>query len=325
MTEGNRIVEEVTRTTQRSALEGAGIAQDFYDAVTKISLGHWTEGLVNVGGGLYAAREFMQDPLAKLISLGLGWVIEHVAFLREPLDWVSGDQAYLDRMTGIWKGVGAELNKAADDLHRMYRTDTEGWKGLAADAYRGFCADRVEMFRGLAAGADSVSALFVQCKAILAVVRTIIRDLITDFVGKVAAMLLRYPPPATPAAAPEAVRMAATYAQKIMDWVRKVQKAFGNATELFQNLTRQFTRARGLLSSVDDAVMTTLDATMRETRDALARELPKKIVEEGIKESAKGVSTSADEAVKGDATAAPAAESYLNDGPGPHRVSGDLS
>src|SRR5690349_8364994 len=34
---------------------------------------------------------FVLDPLAKLIAAGLGWLIEHVSFLRWPLDQLAGN------------------------------------------------------------------------------------------------------------------------------------------------------------------------------------------------------------------------------------------
>jgi hypothetical protein len=76
LTEDNRIVAEAERGAQRSSLEGAGTIQDFYDAKTKIFSGDWTEGLVNLAGGALTMKEFAADPFGKLVSMGLGWVIE---------------------------------------------------------------------------------------------------------------------------------------------------------------------------------------------------------------------------------------------------------
>ena len=358
MTDGNRIVAEAEQGTRQSSLEGAGMIQDFYDAQAKIFSGDWTEGLVNLAGGAFTVKEFVEDPLAKLVSMGLGWVIEHVSFLRVPLDWVTGDQVYLDKMAATWKGIGDELSQAADDLAGIYRTDTDSWKGQAADTYRTFCANRVEVYRSLAVGASGTSRLFVTCKIILAVARTIIRELITDFVGRVASKLLRYPPPVTPAAIPETVSMAGDYAQKIMGWVKKVRTAFGNAAEWFKNLRKGFTRVSDYLAAADDISVQTFNSAIRQgyragdaaargmaaaakvntrlfsepikaAREAAIDELPQKIVEESVKETAKpiaaGLDDSADEQGQENGVASGLRhESYLNDGSGPHRVSGEL-
>jgi hypothetical protein len=375
LTEGNRIVADAEQGMPRSAFEGAGMAQDFYDSVAKISSGDWTEGLANAAGVGLAAKEFLADPLGKLISMGLGWVVEHVDFLRTPLDWVTGDQAYLDKMAATWTGISDELSQGAEDLDRYYRSDTDNWKGLAADTYRTFCADRVVLYRGLAAGSTGTARLFVTCKIILAVARTLIRELITDFVGKVASMLLRYPPPVTPTAIPEAVTMANGYAQKIVGVVKRVRKAFGNATEWYRNLSLQFARVRDVLSAADDIAVQTFDSAIRQgyragkaaargvaaadrarrvglgaigdevghvasaARDAAVKELPEKAGIEIAKESAKTSAGIVDDDRSNEDTVAPGTprdrphhdpsqpveNSYLHDGPGPHRVSGDLS
>jgi hypothetical protein len=371
LTEGNQIVADAEQGARQSALEGAGMAQDFYDSLAKISSGDWTEGLVNFAGGALTIKEFAGDPLGKLISMGLGWVIEHVAFLRTPLDWVTGDQVYLDRMTQTWTGIGDELRGAAAELDRMYKADTDGWKGMAADTYRTFCAGRVAVYNGLADGAASVARLFLMSKIILAVARTLIRELITDFVGKLGSMLLRYPPPVTAAAIPEAVNLANTYAQKILGQVKRVQKAFGNGARWFRDIGERFARARTYFSLKDDMMMQTFDSAVRQgyrageaaargvaaadragrkgmaelfgdagavadAARATVKELPEKAGIEIAKESAKGAAQVMDGDSSNEETVAPGdpsnpgatqaeTQSYLYDGPGPHRVSGQLS
>ena len=31
------------------------------------------------------------DPLGAVISCAVGWIVNHVSFLREPIDWLAGD------------------------------------------------------------------------------------------------------------------------------------------------------------------------------------------------------------------------------------------
>jgi hypothetical protein len=48
----------------RSALEGAGLFQDFWDAGTAVADGNWTEGLVNAAFGAGGIAELVADPSA---------------------------------------------------------------------------------------------------------------------------------------------------------------------------------------------------------------------------------------------------------------------
>jgi hypothetical protein len=236
-------IEAELPAPDRSTLEGAGMAQDFFDTYTKALSGNWAEGIVNFAGGVMDVKDFRADPFGKLISMGLGWAIENWGWLRAPLDWLTGDQRELDRMAATWSGVGDELHRAATDLDEYYKTDTHDWAGATADEYRGYCANHVELYICLSHSAKTISTVTTMCKTVLAVVRTIVRDLITDFVGRLISVLARYPPPTTPAGFPEAAELAASYSQRIMDWVRKAWKALTNAKELLGDV---LTKLRGL-------------------------------------------------------------------------------
>ena len=59
------------------------------DAADKAALG------AAIGLGVVASAvdtvKFVLNPLGSLISAGLGWLIKHVSFLREPLDMLMGE------------------------------------------------------------------------------------------------------------------------------------------------------------------------------------------------------------------------------------------
>lgn len=336
-----------------SALEGAGLAQDAHDLVTRVAGGDWTEGLISLLSAGLDVKSFLQDPLAKLTSMGLGWVIEHLGPLQDALDWVTGDQQQLGRLAETWTGIGGELLQTGKDLDGYYRTDTAHWSGAATVQYQRFCADRVNLYTAAAGAAQSVSQTVSICKGILAVIRSIVRDLITDCIGKVISIIARYPPPTTPLALPEIAGQAVTTGGRIMTWMRKLQKAFANAGQLFKesgNLFRSVRSKQRMLRNIDDAagsidrMARNLGASVEEAaaksdafRDAgiklakpdlvdvgqipkhLAEEMPKAGREMAEEIPLKAAVEGAKEIVEG--TEEPA---RLYDGPGPHRVSGTL-
>lgn len=359
MTSDNRIVQDAQRSAARpSALEGAGMAQDLFDAQAKILSGDWTEGLFNLGSGLLDANRFRnEDPLAVLLSLGFGWLIEHVGVLREPLDWLTGEQQELDVVADTWTGISDEMNQAADDLESAYRTDARGWRGSAADTYRSFCTSRVELYRGVAAGASAMSGLVTIGKIVVAVVRSIIRNLVADFAGKLVSLMLRFPPPTTAAAIPEAVKSATGLWPTIREWLVKLKRVLGRGGEMADNLRRHLVKAGQNLKANHRHAARLMGAARkagygkpgqaavyaqhlyhgmkREPYNGLgawaghvaAGGMGEKLIVESTKEAGKYATGQVDKALDPETrTEAPGQqESYLNDGPGPHRVSGELS
>lgn len=53
------------------------------------------------------------DPLGLLTTAGLGWLVEHVDFLREPLDWLAGHGDRLEDAVATWNQVATTLGGIA--------------------------------------------------------------------------------------------------------------------------------------------------------------------------------------------------------------------
>ncbi|MFE5563824.1 WXG100 family type VII secretion target [Amycolatopsis japonica] len=232
-----------------SSLEGAGILQDFWDTGAKIASGDWAEGLANLANGAMGLADLVADPIGTLAASAFGWIIEHVPFLREPLDWLVGDQVALDNMIGTWENIGKELESVSEDLGKAVDRESANWTGDAADAYRAFAKNRADLYAGIASGANSIGTLVSVCKMILAVVRTIVRDLISECLGKLISIAMRYPGPAMPAGiAAEGTPKAIGYANKCVGWIKKLTKAFDKAKGLFKRLTDGFDKIKDALT-----------------------------------------------------------------------------
>ncbi|WP_410661310.1 WXG100 family type VII secretion target [Amycolatopsis sp. lyj-112] len=252
----NQILDDAKKETDSeknkvdSALEGAGAIQDLAGGIEKLVQGDWTEGLLSLGSagvdvGMIAAGG---NPFESLLSWGFGWVIEHVDFLKDPLDYVTGDQDALDLEAQKWTAISKEVQKMAEELTDEVRKNCMSWEGPAADAYRQYVQEQLDSYRALSDAAASAGSVVEICKMILDVVRTLIRDLITDTLAKIIFILLRYPPPGYPGAlAGEGVPFAVRQATKAMGQVKRLMKAFSNAKqilgqlgELLQGLAKNF-------------------------------------------------------------------------------------
>lgn len=326
MPDANPVLQAATSRAERSPLEGSGMAKDAADLATKVAGGDWTEGLVSLASLAYETKDFLADPLAKLVSMGLGWAVEFFSPLRAVLDQLVGDQEQLNLIVETWSGIADEMATAADDLHSHYTSDSANWSGPAVAQYQLYCAEQVDLYRAASATARSVANNARTSGLILTVVRELVRGLMTDAVGKAISIACRYPPPTTPAAAPEIAVMITDTSSQAAQWIQKLTRAFANAGDLFRQSQNLFQHIRRVLRTAErlsvrvrpaevlSGVADVAAGAFRQTVKDIPGQLPEKIAVE----SAKGFTNTAMGATRD------AEQGELYDRPGPHRVTGEL-
>lgn len=331
MPDADPVLEAATSRAERAPLEGSGMAKDAADLATKVASGDWTEGLVSLASLAYETKDLLADPLAKLTSMGLGWVIEFFGPLRWLLDQLTGDQEQLNLIVETWSGIAGEMAQAADDLHSHYTSDTANWSGPAVAQYQLYCANEVDLYRAASASARSVADNVRMSGTVLTVVREIVRGLITDAAGKAISILCRYPPPTTAAAAPEIAAVVTDTGNRVVQWIDKLKRAFSNAQQMLRDSGRLFRNVRSMLqtstmfataarrSGVRSAVFEEVAHLAKDAGTQAVKEIPQQLPEKVAVESVKGAMTAAASMAKdvGD-------QGELYDGPGPHRVTGEL-
>ena len=83
-------------------LEGAGVLSSWSDLGEALPTDRqWDPGEIGFAASAVAldSLDAAMDPLGALGSAGVGWLIEHVEFLHEPLDWLAGESG-TDHRTG---------------------------------------------------------------------------------------------------------------------------------------------------------------------------------------------------------------------------------
>jgi hypothetical protein len=244
--------------------EGAGLFHDVTEAVTGFADGNWAEGLLNLASAAGDIGKALTDPIAYLFSAGFGWMFEHVPFLKEPLDWLTGDQQTLDGMAQTWSSVSSYLDEISTDLKDAVNKDAGQWVGKDSEKYREFGADRADTYGAVGTAARGMSILITICKTILKVVRDIVRDLITEAIGKLISICIRWAPAfaafgaGVAGAVAECVPTAVRYAQKCIEWCRKLTKAFSKAGGLFKKLDDVLANASVNLAKRGDDFVTVL-------------------------------------------------------------------
>jgi RHS repeat-associated protein len=229
MADGNTLV--ATPQDATTAVTGIGIAESSVDLANGVSSGDWVEaGLGAVGVGL-EVLSMVIDPVGTVASYGVGWLIEHVQPLKEALDWFAGDPPVIRSFSETWANVAAEVGSVVQDYSSEAQTGTAGWRGAAADAYRGKAAEAADAVAGAGALADGISAGVMIMGEVVAAVREMVRDLVAEVVGRLIDWALEEIASlgiATPVVVAQASAAVAETVSKISNLVRKLVKTIGN-------------------------------------------------------------------------------------------------
>lgn len=211
-----------TPTEPAGTFDGAGLASSVADLAAAVGAARpdptavaWTAA----GVGLDALG-FVTDPFGEVATAGIGWLIEHVGFLREPLDRLAGNPAeVLARATDWHRGARAVAAEAA----QRALPDLGGWTGSAAEAARAAAARDAAALTRLAADCAAVADRLLEVGATIGAERALIRDTIAGFLWDLARWALASVASAgalTPLAVASAVGEAATLGVRIAEGVR---------------------------------------------------------------------------------------------------------
>jgi hypothetical protein len=163
--------------------EGAGIFESACGVVDNLQDG---QVLGAVGNGLatgLAALGAIMDPLQAIFAAGVGWLMEHVSFLREPLDRLAGDPKAIEGHAQTWYNIEQRIYEATDFFVDQVNQSTAQWTSQAADAYRRLARSHAESVQALGAVADAMSKATSIVGALVGVVRNTIRDIVAEVVG----------------------------------------------------------------------------------------------------------------------------------------------
>ncbi|GAB3435052.1 hypothetical protein [Actinophytocola sediminis] len=127
---------------------------------------------------------FVANPLGTLVGGGIGWLIEHVSFLKEPLDDLAGDPGAINGVAATWGAVAQECATISQEYATAATSETTTWTGASGDAYRAAAAQVAEQVKALEGAASAVSTGVRASGILVATVRGIIRDIIADVVAE---------------------------------------------------------------------------------------------------------------------------------------------
>lgn len=166
-----------------TATSGLWLVEDVQHLITSIESGSWVDGTI---GGISAGLDTLSvvmDPIGSLVSMGIGWVIEHCGPLSDALEKLTGSADQVNSYATTWGNVATGLVTAGEDLKKAVAADMPTWQGEAATAYgkhNGHISNAVSGLGGAAAVLESATR---GAGELVATVREIVRDLIADCVA----------------------------------------------------------------------------------------------------------------------------------------------
>jgi hypothetical protein len=231
----NRLVAPVEDSTEWYS--GIGIAESVADLVEGIESGNWIDiGLGGLTTGL-EALSIVMDPIGSVGANLVSFIIEHVEPLQDVLDKLAGSADAVMAQSQTWKNIAAAVAAVQADYGQESTTDTAGWTGNAADAYRARAADTAALLGAGAQAAQGLGSAVQMAGMLVGAVRETVRDLIADLVGRLtvwAAEALTIV--GAPAAAAQAATAAAKWAARIAQIIKLLIRTLQNLTPLLRRL-----------------------------------------------------------------------------------------
>ncbi|WP_410589492.1 hypothetical protein [Amycolatopsis sp. lyj-23] len=164
---------------------GAGIFNDAAATLTDARNGDWGNLAMDVGTDALDLLGAAMDPLGTLASAGVGWLIEHISFLKDGLDKLAGKPESITAKAVTWTNIAKQLTETAEAYEQKAKGVSESFSDCgSAEAYQRTAESYVGVLRGAASHAEGASTAMNIGAALVGTERGLIRDMISSFVGE---------------------------------------------------------------------------------------------------------------------------------------------
>ncbi|MEV0895568.1 hypothetical protein [Actinoplanes sp. NPDC049802] len=213
----------VAPATDTKFHEGAGIFESVSGAVESVIKGDIAAAGGNTLAAALAALGTIVDPLQSLFAAGVGWAMEHVRILREPLDRLMGDPKAIEGHANSWKNIERRIYEVTDSFVTEVKDTAAIWAAESAAAYRKLARHHAEAIQAMGSIADGLSKATTALGAVVGIARNTIRDIIAQVVGAVISKLVQAATAVLiPKALTEVAILVANTSTKIMNTVRQL-------------------------------------------------------------------------------------------------------
>ncbi|MBM7774090.1 uncharacterized protein YukE [Actinokineospora baliensis] len=178
--------EENSTTTWST---GAGVVDSvngFVDSLTAESEGEGVDVIDVALGGAGVVVDVVglaANPLGALASAGVGWLLEHIDFIREPLDALLGDPDEINANVDQLKQAAVEMKMIAEE-HRRDLGTVPDWEGDSGDTFRAEMDRMAGEYEALGSTMDGTAAIYALSGALVCELRSLVFGWISDLVGE---------------------------------------------------------------------------------------------------------------------------------------------
>jgi hypothetical protein len=168
---------------ETSWYEGAGMVESvagLTEGITGGDVGAIVGNGVATGLGLLGA---VMDPLQAVFAAGVGWLMEHVWFLREPLDHLLGDPKEIQGHADTWRNIQRRVHESVEFFVDEVKSSTAEWETTMAHAYKVKAKGHAEGVRALGGSCEFMAKITMVAGAVVGVVRNTIRDIVAEVIG----------------------------------------------------------------------------------------------------------------------------------------------
>ncbi|MEV6335545.1 RHS repeat-associated core domain-containing protein [Nocardia vinacea] len=240
-TSSNPLIAQRADSTQWYS--GVSVFETVSDLHSAITSGSWIDGGLGVLGVGMEAVSLVIDPIGTIASYGVGFLIEHVKPLSDVLDWVAGDPDQIEAYAKTWENVATSIAETSETHKQAVEQDVAGWTGSTADAYKKSAADTSSLLSAASTAAKAASDAVRMAGGIVAAVRMVVRDLVAQAVGRLAAWAAEEVfsfGVATPLVAAQAATFVAKTMTTIANLFRKLARTFAKLMPLLKRLKSVF-------------------------------------------------------------------------------------
>lgn len=240
----------VAHEEQPSAFAGIGVLESTTQCVNAISSGDWIEAGIDTASVTMDTLSLIEDPAAALASYGVGWLIEHVHALSEPLNWLAGNPGAITAHAQTWGNIADAVSAVRQDYLHAVAADLATWQGAAADACRAHSTGNGHLLEALAIAADGVQVAITMSGQIVADVRDKIQQIVTNVVSSLISWVAELACTgglAAPVVAEQAITFIAKWSAKIAELVLKLLRTIKTLMPLLRHLNEVLSAIKGAL------------------------------------------------------------------------------
>ncbi|MET1072036.1 MAG: hypothetical protein ABWY11_05260, partial [Umezawaea sp.] len=169
-------------TDMWDGFSGAGMVDTVAGLVKSIKEGN-TASIAAFGVGLaFDVVGAVLNPLGALLGAGVGWLIDHLYFLREPLDLLMGDNIAVRGETEKISG-DAEKYASLATAHLDAVKKLESWTGATADAFKKSMAQVGDELAAIGLAIKGSADIMATMGACVTAFRSLVRDIIAMVIG----------------------------------------------------------------------------------------------------------------------------------------------